>query len=209
MARPEWDERYQEGDLPWDTGVVERNLIEVVDRGVLTHGRILEVGCGTGTNALWLAKRGFDVIGLDLSPNAIARARSKLERGLSCRFEVLDFLNDEVPDRPFDAVFDRGCFHVFEEASEQLRFASRVRDVLAEEGRWISLIGSTEGAPRDTGPPRRTIREITAAIEPVLQIVEIRRTLFDKSDDEAAEAWLCIARTRREPAQPSTRWADR
>jgi SAM-dependent methyltransferase len=70
---------------------------------MIPAGCILEVGCGTGTNALWLAAHGFDALGVDVSPLAIDRARAKMGDGASaCRFEVLDFLKDrpEAPSTP-------------------------------------------------------------------------------------------------------------
>lgn len=209
MTGPNWNERYEQEDLPWDTGVPDRHLVQLVKNDGLKPGRLLEVGCGTGTNSIWLARQGFEVVGLDVSPKAIERARSKLEPGLSCRFEVLNFLEDDVEGAPFETIFDRGCFHIFEEETDQARFAARVAELLKPDGRWVSLIGSTEGPARDSGPPRRSLREVIAAIEPALMIVEVQATTFEKSENESAEAWLCIAQKREVPAQPSTRWADR
>jgi hypothetical protein len=92
--------------------------------------------------------------------------------------DTMDFLAAAVPDGPFHFVFDRGCFHVFDEPAERAQFAERVAATLAPEGLWLSLIGSTEGPPREMGPPRRTAQEITRAIEPALEIVELRAAEF-------------------------------
>jgi SAM-dependent methyltransferase len=78
MPQNDWNSRYAAGDLPWDTGHPTRNLVELVEGGTVPAGRALEIGCGTGTNALWLAGRGFDVLGVDLSPLAIERALAKV-----------------------------------------------------------------------------------------------------------------------------------
>ncbi len=112
MPDRDWDEHYASGQTPWDSGEPDTALVAAVDDGTIPAGRALEVGCGTGTNALWLAKHGFDVLGVDLSPLAIDRARARMSDGSRAgRFEVLDFLKDP-PEGPFDFVFDRGCFHV-------------------------------------------------------------------------------------------------
>ena len=66
----------------------------MVEAGTLVPGRALDVGCGTGTNALWLAQRGFDVLGVDLSPLAVEKARAKSAGVRGCRFEALDFFAD-------------------------------------------------------------------------------------------------------------------
>jgi hypothetical protein len=67
------------------------------------------------------------------------------------------------------------------------------------------MIGSTEGGARDTGPPRRTARDIADAIEPALEIVELRAIEFDTRLPSAPRAWLCLSRPREAPAVPSTR----
>lgn len=203
MPHPSWNESYASGQLPWDTGQPEPVLVEFVTSGAVTPGRALEIGAGTGTNAIWMAERGFDVLGIDVSPLAVERARTKMEgRTLRCRLAVWDILAAPPPDAPFQFVFDRGCFHVFDEADERERFAAHVAAALAPGGLWLSLIGSTEGKPREVGPPRRSAREVTLGIEPALEIVEMRSAEFH---DRGARAWFCLSRRRTMPAQPSTR----
>ncbi len=200
---PDWNESYAQDFLPWDTGRPDPLLTKFVESGRVTPGRALEVGCGTGTNALWLAGRGFDVLGVDVAPLAVEKARAKQAGAKGCRFENLDFLTAPPPG-PFDFVFDRGCFHVFDEAEQRERFAARVAGLLGPDGMWLSLIGSTEGAPREVGPPRRRAIDVLAAIEPVLELVELRTDTF-QTQTESAMAWFCLSRQRKVPAQPSTR----
>jgi SAM-dependent methyltransferase len=123
-------------------------------------------------------------------------------RALRCRFAVWDILAATPPDGPFQFVFDRGCFHVFDEPDERQRFAANVAAALAPGGLWLSLIGSTEGPPREFGPPRRSAQEVTLAIEPALEIVELRSAGFH---DHNVKAWFCLSRRRTVPSQPSTR----
>lgn len=202
MPRPSWNESYASGQLPWDTGEPEPLLVEFVASGGVTPARTLEIGAGTGTNAIWLAERRFDVLGIDVSPLAVERAHAKLAgRALGCRFSTWDFLAAAPPGGPFQFVFDRGCFHVFDEPGERQRFTAQVAAALAPDGLWLSLIGSTEGPPRDVGPPRRSAREVALAIEPALEIVELRSAAFR----EGAMAWFCLSRKRTIPAHPSTR----
>jgi 2-polyprenyl-3-methyl-5-hydroxy-6-metoxy-1,4-benzoquinol methylase len=65
-----WNENYAQGFMPWDTGVPDPMLIQVVESGSLPVGRALDVGCGTGTNAIWLAQHGYEVYGVDVAPLA-------------------------------------------------------------------------------------------------------------------------------------------
>ena len=198
MPHPSWNDSYASGQLPWDTGQPEPLLVEFVTSGRVKPGPALEIGAGTGTNAIWMAERGFDVLGVDLAPLAVEKARTKMEgRGLSCRFAALDFLAAAPPDGPFQFVFDRGCFHVFDEPDERQRFAARVAAILVPGGLWLSMIGSTEGPPREAGPPRRSAIEIALAIEPALEIVELRSAEFA---GHGAKAWFCLSRQRTVPA---------
>lgn len=203
MGRQDWDEHYAAGPLPWDTGVPDPYLVEVVAR--LPRGRALEIGCGTGTNALFLASLGYEVVGVDLAPRAVARARARAaEAGVAVVFQEADVLVDPLPGGPYDLVFDRGCLHVFDEAAERARFAEVVAGALAPGGQWLSLAGSTEGPARDFGPPRRSARDLVLAIEPHLEILELRRASFQVGDAVQA-AWICRSGQRALPAQPSTR----
>lgn len=206
MSTRDWNEHYASGCTPWDSGEPDPHLVERVASGELAPGRLLEIGCGTGTNALWLAERGFDVTALDLAPLAIERAGEKsAAAGASVRFLVHDILAAPAPGGPYDLVFDRGVFHVFDEPAERARFAERVAAALRVGGRWLSLAGSTEGPERDTGPPRRSARDLVTAVEPSLAIVALRSTEFADDLPSSVLAWVLLARRREIPAQPSTR----
>jgi SAM-dependent methyltransferase len=209
-AMRDWNQNYAAQETPWDTGEPDAHLVELFEAGELPAGRVLEVGCGTGTNALWLAQRGFDVTATDLAPLAIEKAEAKrpaagLPAGARVRFAVADFLTDAPAGAPFDLVFDRGVFHVFDEASVRARFAERAASALRVGGRWLSLAGSTEGPARDHGPPRRSARDLVAAVEPHLALVSLRATRFAADLPSPALAWAMLAERREVPAQPSTR----
>jgi SAM-dependent methyltransferase len=203
MTHPSWDDSYASAEPPpWDTGTPDPMLVELIESHAIAPGRTLEVGCGTGTNAIYLAHHGFEVVGVDIAPRAIDNARARAHA--RCRFETLDFLTEPPPDGPFDFVFDRGCFHTFDEDHERARFAQNVAAALVEGGVWLSLIGSTEGAPREAGPPRRSAREVINAIEPWLEILQFRAGEFGVCGQQMKN-WLCLSRKRTIPAQPSSR----
>jgi len=195
--RAHWDQRYIDGDLPWDSGKPDLHLQRVLDDYSIKPGKGLDIGCGTGTNVIWLAEQGFEMTGLDLSPTAVTAAEAKVAAaGVDCRLIAADFLVEEIPGAPFDFVYDRGCFHTFGDDVDRARFASRVAALLTPEGWWHGLIGSTDGPPRDSGPPRRTAAEIVAAVEPHFEILELRSTVFDQGDHRDARAWVLVARKR-------------
>jgi methyl halide transferase len=206
MPGPDWNERYKARDLSWDTNVPDENLVRLINSKIVSPCKTLEIGCGTGTNSLWLARQGFSILGVDISQEAVDLANRKKEnQSLLCDFAQMDFLRDESLPQSFDFVFDRGCFHVFDQEKERILFARQVSRVLRTNGSWVSLVGSTEGSRRDAGPPRRTAIDVVKAIEPYLEILELRSVLFQTNSPSAVRAWLCIAKQRTEAAQPSTR----
>ncbi len=202
MAHRPWNDNYIAGHIPWDTGAPDPLLVAFVAAGAVASGRALDIGAGTGSNVRWLAAQGFDALGIDIAPRAIELARDKAS-GPRCRFEVGDILA-APPAGPFDLVFDRGCFHVFDDADDRARFAANVAQVLAPGGVWLSLIGSTEGEPRDHGPPRRSARDVVAALEPVLAIESLSAAAFTDLSPPWT-AWRCVARLRDTPDAPSSR----
>ncbi|MBS2028836.1 MAG: class I SAM-dependent methyltransferase [Deltaproteobacteria bacterium] len=202
MAHPSWNDAYAQGFLPWDTGKPDSLLVAFVKSTKLKPTRALEIGCGTGTNAIWLASKGFDVLGVDLAPLAVEQARAKAKGAKRVRFEVMDILGD-APIKPVGFVFDRGCFHVFDEAKERARFAERVASALKPGGLWLTLVGSTEVKGREMGPPRRTARDIVDAIEPELEVLELRTTEFD-TQFGPMKCWTCVSRKRKFPAALAT-----
>ena len=73
---PEWDQRYREGTTPWDSGVRSRELARVLDETEIVPCRTAELGCGTGTNAVFLAQQGFAVTAIDCSSRAFENGDS-------------------------------------------------------------------------------------------------------------------------------------
>jgi 2-polyprenyl-3-methyl-5-hydroxy-6-metoxy-1,4-benzoquinol methylase len=95
---------------PWDTGITPPELEEFI----ATHppGRAIDLGCGTGTNAITLAKHGWLVTGLDFVPRAIRQARRKAQiAGLDIQFRVGDVTDPNHFQGQYDLIYDIGCFH--------------------------------------------------------------------------------------------------
>ena len=109
-----WDLAYRFG-APWDSGTSPDELKGLVEGGRLKVGKALDIGCGTGTNVLYLAQRGFQTFGVDASKVAIKRAVAKAERQKAkCSFYLLDFTDTDAVSKAlpaFDILLDVGCFH--------------------------------------------------------------------------------------------------
>ncbi|MFF8013704.1 methyltransferase domain-containing protein [Streptomyces sp. NPDC007929] len=112
-----WDDFYTDRSrpVPFFVARPDENLVSAVERGLLGGGRALDLGCGPGRNALYLAERGFDVDAVDLSATAVDWAR---ERARATGTENVRFLRGDAfalagsaLTGPYDLVYDSGCFH--------------------------------------------------------------------------------------------------
>jgi SAM-dependent methyltransferase len=111
-----WDGFYadRERPVPFFVSQPDENLASYIERGLITPGRALDLGCGPGRNALHLAALGFEVDAVDLSPAAIAWAEERArEAGAEVRFRCGDAfaLADSDIGGPYDLIYDSGCFH--------------------------------------------------------------------------------------------------
>lgn len=124
--------RYWRGDVPWDSGIVPPEITAWIAAYAGPPGRALDLGCGTGTTSVYLAAQGWEVVGVDFAPNAIAQARRRARREArqSGRQLRVTFLSADVsrPDllrgaAPFDLLIDIGCLHGLSPA-QQTRYAA-------------------------------------------------------------------------------------
>ena len=198
MAEPtRWDERYNSGDIPWDTGRPDSHLVRLVTERPIRACRALELGCGTGTNAVWLAQQGFDVTAVEISEPALAMARKTVaEAGVAVETVLADCVKDDLPGGPFAFAFDRGCFHSFDLPQERTAVVENVFRHLADGGLWLSLLGSADAPPRETGPPMRSAGDIAAAVEPRFEILRLEAIHFDSDRPNPPPAWACLMRKR-------------
>jgi len=109
-----WDDFYADRGkpVPFFVPKPDENLVSYLDRGLLAPGRALELGCGPGRNAIYLASRGFEVDAVDLSPSALAWAEERArEAGAQVRFHRADIFSAALPAGPYGLVYDTGCLH--------------------------------------------------------------------------------------------------
>lgn len=193
----DFEARYQIGDIPWDHGQPDHNLIESISTFSIVPGKTLDIGCGTGENSIWLARQGFDVSGCDLSQTAIETAKQKARTaGVECCFHVADFLVDPLPDAPFSFVFDRGCLHSVPDLEGRERFVARAADLLNENGLWLCMAGNADEPEREIGPPRLTATELVALAEPRFEILSLKAGYFGSDQNEPPKAWIGMFRKR-------------
>jgi len=144
----EWDQiyrRYSLEALPWELGRPRKVLVDLVEKGLIKKGKALDICCGAGTNALYLAKKGFQVTGIDISSKAIEYAKEKAGKA-RIQFQVQNFLNLPFEDEEFDFIFDMGCFHHVK-VEDRNTFIRGVHRVLKKGGSYFMICFSYRNGP--------------------------------------------------------------
>ena len=186
-------ERFQmayTGTPAWEIGRPQPAIQALAD-GAEIVGPVLDVGCGTGENALFFAGRGLEVVGIDAVPAAIEVARRKAaERGLPALFLTHDALALDGLERRFGTVIDSGLFHTFDD-EERPHFAASLAHVVVPGGRYIMLCFN-EHELREGGPRRVTQREIRGVFDkPPFLVRSIEPAeMATRLDGEGRRVWL-------------------
>ena len=186
------------GQPPWDIGKPQKPFIDVADH---ITGSVLDAGCGTGDNALFLAGRGNKVTGIDFLEVPIQRAQRKAtERGVQVTFLVKDALTLKDWSERFDNVIDSGLFHVFSD-EDRRRYVDGLATMLKPGGRLFMMCFSDE-EPGMQGPRRVSAKEIRDAfaegwkVESIAPVrFEVRPDLKDFTFSEGGpKAWFVVVR---------------
>jgi len=192
-----WDAAYRrESPPPWDTGRPSSNLKDVVQSGKIKPCRAGVLGCGTGTNAIYLARQGFEVTGIDIAPSALRLCQRKArEAGVKVRWLLADVL--APPDgEPFDFIFDRGCYHGVRRRSAAEYVAALGK--LSHPGTHVLILAGNANEDRHYGPPRVKEEEIRTDFGESFHFVWLRQTHFDTREEggQGALAWSILLRRK-------------
>jgi SAM-dependent methyltransferase len=171
---------------PWDTGITPPELVAFLD----SHppGRALDLGCGTGTNAITMTKCGWQVVGIDISKLAIRRARKKARKaGLSIAFYQEDVTQLEFLKEPFDLVLDIGCFHSLP-AEARARYAAQLKRLVRPAGIYLLYAWLKVEEYSGENPPKES--EIHVLLSPNFEC----RDVAHGTERHRATAWFTFQR---------------
>jgi SAM-dependent methyltransferase len=183
MRREDWDRRYAEKENLWS---VRPNRFLVAEAEDLPPGRGLDLACGEGQNAIWLAGLGWDVLGVDYSEVAIAKARDRAKRdGVSVEFVAADLLDLEPEPEAYDLVL---LLYLHLPPDERRLVLAKAVGALAPGGTLIllghDLVNLTEGVGGPSDPGLLYTPDEIAGELPGLTIEKAERVLRDVADED-------------------------
>lgn len=166
--------------IPWDIKDVDPSLVEILDQFNLTNGELLELGCGTGYDSNYLARRGFNVTAIDISEDAIQISKEN-NKNLDIKFVVGDFFTD-IPDNQYDIVYDRGFLHNYKNRLSDI--FEKLNDVMSENGKFIAITGNPNQPPIETcTPPPVFLGEIEYFSSQWFKVVLAKEIVFKVNEN--------------------------
>lgn len=196
----DWEAFYRRGTPPWDTGRPSTELTRLVDDRVIRPASVLEIGCGSGANAIYLSRRRFDVTAIDSSPLAIERARLRCEQqnGL-VRFVQADVFDFARGAGRFDLVFDVGFYHYIRQTQLE-KFLDLLWWLTQPGSHYLTLAGaaggsSPAGEEAPDGPPQLSQETIRSELGRLFEIVHLRPMRYESPlRAEGYAGWSCLMR---------------
>lgn len=199
MARSDWWERlYRSSEvdqLPWYTTALDADIAGGLKAHGPANGRVLDLGTGPGTHAVGLARLGYDVTATDISKTAVESAKTcAKENRLQVTCLVDNVLNSKLPDASFDAVVDRGTFHVLLPKARPLYVTTVHRILRPRAMMYVKTFSDKE--PGDWGPYRLSPGELRSYFRDRFVVMSIEDSVFQGTIEPAPRALFATFRRR-------------
>lgn len=178
------------GQPKWDTGISPPELLDFIQKH--KPGRAIDIGCGTGTNVITLARAGWQVTGVDFAPRAIQLAKRKVkDAGVRAELIVNDATKLKGISGPYDFALDIGCFHGIPKDG-QTKYLKQLDRILAPHGFWL-MYGFFKPDMQHAGP---------GLVEADMNLISSQLTLVTRRDGfddkrERPSAWFLYQKHNR------------
>ena len=194
----DWEKLYATSDvatLPWYNPDLDPDIERALKAHRLRGGHLLDLGTGPATQAMSLAKRGFDVVATDISGSAIKKAKAAAkEAGLSITFHVDNVLKSRLAPNLVDVIVDRGVFHVLPKDKRPV-YVRTVHRVLRPNG-WLFLKCFSNKEPGTWGPHRIAEPELLGYFRESFEIRSVVETVFHGNVKPPPKALFATFRRR-------------
>jgi SAM-dependent methyltransferase len=191
----DWEKIYSKwtlSQIPWHSDEPDKEFVELIESGTISLSSVLDVGCGAGTDAIYLASKGGDVTAIDISHEAIKIARERAAKaGAEVNFIVGDFLDTKFDNGSFDFVNDRGCFHHMNPLCRE-DFVAKVNRVLVGNGFYYLRCWSDK-QEGDGGPYKISKDIINRTFSNYFEMGEIKDFRFGGA---GARGYMCLMKRK-------------
>lgn len=195
-----WEQVYkvlEPGQLPWNAGGPDLDLIRLVEAHRIPPGRAVDLGAGPGHDAVFLARAGFSVLAVDIAAGAVnlAKANANLAGvGEKIEFQVADALSLSVPPASVAFFNDRGFFH-FLPAEKRNAYLDFVLGALAAGGLLLLRTFSDKEHP-GPGPARFSANSLKDLFSPAFDCLELKEGTFQGPHKPNPKALLLLLKKR-------------
>ncbi|GIV18318.1 MAG: hypothetical protein KatS3mg023_0069 [Armatimonadota bacterium] len=177
-----WQQRYRESppqQMPWHREQPAETLVEAVRRGLLPKGITIDLGCGTGTDLIYLAQQGYRVIGVDIAIEPLRFARERIRQaGLDIPLLQADARSLPFRDATIDLICDSGCFHSFAPEIRPM-YARSVARVLKPGGiLFMREFHADQPQPPEGGPYRLKLEEFFEVFPPDFRFMSVGEAYY-------------------------------
>lgn len=181
-------------EMPWYEKNLDQDLEEQIKSRNMTGGKFLDIGTGPGTQAIELAKRGFECTGSDIAKNAIIKAQ-QLSGEVS--FITDDILESSFSDNSFDYILDRGCFHTFKSELRK-RYLEQINRILKDDGVLFLKTMSVEETrfPASEAPYKFSEKEISNTFGKLFEVLEVKSTAYYGKIDPLPKALFAVIKQK-------------
>lgn len=200
MAEEEnWEHTYQSSkieNLPWYSPKLDKDVAGAIKKLGLKGGIFLDLGTGPATQAIELAKLGFDVVGTDISPTAIEKAQLRAKKeNVKIKFIADDILETKLKQKEFDFILDRGVFHTKDPELRE-KFIENIKRILKPDGIYFMKCFSTK-TPGTWGPHRFTKEQIKQYFGDKFEILSIKESTFAGAlEGDEPKTLFCIMKPK-------------